>query len=310
VDGLVCTADEVLRDLFDAAECLGIRLITRGIDPVGEPSAAPLLVSSTRYRKQSAHYETIGPWGRRMMRQSVALHVNLDLGGRPVRRWGVANRMAPLLTAIFANSPRFQGRETGHRSFRAHQWRHVDPSRTGVFTSGDRPVPAYTSFALGALDFLGAEDGARARPFREAWLRGTSLEAWRAHLSTLFPEVRPRGYLELRSLDALRPAWLPVPVVLAVGALYDPAALSELETLLPEPSEESLEAAGRVGVRDAAVRERAADLFDVALAGARRLGNDVVGGRALEITQAFRVRFLDRGEDPGDEADTVDPFAL
>jgi len=95
-----------------------------------------------------------------------------------------------------------------------------------------------------------------------------------------------------------------------VGALYDPVALSDLEALLPEPSEAALEEAGRIGLRDAVLRERASAFFDVALEGARRLGETIVGGRALELTQAFGARFVDRGEDPGDEPDTTDPFAL
>ena len=87
IDDLVQQVETALRGIFEAGDALGITLVTRGMDPVNAAEDANLLVTSDRYRKQSAHYESIGPWGRRMMRQSAAIHVNVDLGGRPVRRW-------------------------------------------------------------------------------------------------------------------------------------------------------------------------------------------------------------------------------
>lgn len=310
VDALSGAVEDTLRAIHAAAERLGIVLVARGIDPVNDADHAPLLVTSERFRKQAAHYAMLGPWGRRMMRQSAAIHVNLDLGGRPLRRWSVANRLAPALTALFANSPRYAGAETGCRSFRAEQWRHLDPSRTGTIDEDRDPVSAYTRFALGALDFLGPPEGIPARPFRDRWCDGAGLDAWRDHLSTLFPEVRPRGYLEVRTVDALRPAWIPVPVLILCGILYDGAALEEAERLLPPATPEALRAAGRQGSAHPRLGALARDVFDLGVEGARRLGTEVVGGALLELAGAYRERFVARGEDPGHEADPADPFAV
>ena len=245
-----------------------------------------------------------------MMVLSAALHVNVDLGGRAVRRWWVSNRMAPLLTALCANAPRELDDGSTVRSWRAEQWRHLDPTRTGLFGDEVDPAGEYLAFALDALDFLGAEEGRDAQPFRTSWDAGADLDAWRRHLSTLFPEVRPRGYLELRSVDALRPAWYAVPLVLAAGILYDPLALGEAQELLPEVDPDLLLRAGRAGLADAQVAEHATALFDLALAGAERLGGTAVGEASLEAAQAYRERFVAKRLDPGSEPDGLNPFVI
>jgi glutamate--cysteine ligase len=311
VDRIADSARSALRLLWAAADAQCVHLLTVGMDPIGRAEDVALVVDSERYRRQSAHYDRIGPWGRRMMRQSAAIHVNVDLGGRPGRRWSVANRAAAYLTAIFANSSRYQGEQTGFRSYRAEQWRRLDPSRTGLFTDEREPVGEYLSFALGARDFLGTAEGDPAPTFRESWASGASGDAWQRHLTTLFPEVRPRGYLELRSFDALRPAWLAVPMVVAAGLFYEPGALAEASALLPPPETGLLDAAGREGLAAPGIGPTALDLFDLALEGARRLGEATVSGRTLEEAHAFRERFTAKGRDPGHEGEAArDPFTI
>lgn len=310
VDRLVAHTRAALEPLFHAAEGLGVRLVARGMDPHNRVDDVPLFVDAPRYRRQAAHYDRIGPWGRRMMLQSAALHVNLDLGGRPVRRWWAANAATPCLLALFANSPRCEGRDAGVRSCRAEQWRHLDPQRTGIFAAADDPAGAYTAFALEAPAFLLGEEDAPAVPFRTHWETGAGVEEWEAHLTTLFPEVRPRGYLELRTPDTLPPRWLSVPLVISVGLLYDPGALLELTRLAPRPSTDLLRRAGRDGMTDPDVRALATTLFDLGLQGAEALGESVVGGRVLEVTREFRHRFVSRGLDPGHEEHEGDLFAL
>jgi len=310
VDGLLAAVDRALEPLARDAEEAGIVLLTRGMDPGRDVDEVPFVVSSQRHRRQRAHYDAVGPWGHRMMVLSAALHLNIDLGGRAVRRWWAANRLAPLLTALFANSPGDGGPSGAVRSLRAEQWRHLDPTRTGVFGETDDAGNDYLSFALGAADFLGAQEGIPAKPFRVAWEEGADLRRWRAHLSTLFPEVRPRGYLELRSVDALRPAWYAVPLVVAVGLLYEPVALLHSDELLPPADAGLLGRAGRAGLRAEELRCAALDVFDLALKGARALGPGVVGGVALERAEEFRRRFPAQGLDPGDEPPGLGLFEL
>jgi glutamate--cysteine ligase len=304
---LAAARDRVLGALHAAADIEEVDFVYRGMDP--DDRTARMFVDALRYRRQRAHYDRIGPWGGRMMCEGAAIHVNLDLGGRSVRRWWVANRMTPYMVALFANSSQVRDGTT-LRSARAEQWRHLDPSRTGVRPRNDDPVRDYFHFALDASDFLSGPEGEPARSFRESWANGAELEAWRAHLSTVFPEARPRGYLELRSFDALRPGWQIVPALVAVGLLYDPGALTEAEELLPEVDDTLLMRAGREGLGDPAIAKTATDLFDLAVAGARRLGEPLVNVGALEIATAFRERFVGRGLDPGSEDAWEDPFRI
>jgi len=193
VDALVEAVHGALGPVYRAAGESGVRLVARGLDPHRCADDVPLMLHSERYRKQLAHYDRIGSAGRSMMLCSAALHVNVDVDGRSLRRWTAANRMTPYLVAIFANSRVHRGRASGHRSHRAEQWRHLDPSRTGVGTEAGDAISGYLCFALDALDFLRPDRGKDARPFCRAWRAGASRAAWRTHLTTLFPEVRPRG---------------------------------------------------------------------------------------------------------------------
>jgi len=238
-----------------------------------------------------------------MMRQSAAVHVNLDSGPEPLLRWRVANRVTPALLAIFANSPRAEGRDTGHRSWRAAQWRRLDPTRTGL-PGGRRSTPgAYAALVRRAEAFALGPEGRAAVPF-DRWIEtGADMDDLRRHLTTLFPEVRPRGYLELRLFDALSPRWYAVPLVVASGLLYDVEALNEADALLGPVGSESLEAAGRRGLRDDALRAHALEIFDIALAGARRA--DIADEPSLELARDFRARLTARGLDPGDEPEEL-----
>lgn len=152
----------------------------------------PLQLRSPRYLAMQAHFDTIGPAGRRMMRQTASTQVCLDWwpGVAGLEQWQVLHLSGPFLAAAFA-------RPGG----RLATWLEVDPDRTafdGRLLQGD-PEAAYARFADGAVDFLGDPD---------------------AFLSTLFPPVRPRGsYLEVRWADAQEDA---APLVRVLASLmYD-----------------------------------------------------------------------------------------
>jgi len=304
VDALLADVRDVVDALAAAACSRGVLLVTRGVDPLTPSEAAPLRLTGERYARMARHFEAMGPAGHRMMCQTAAVHVNLDLGDDPFLRWHLANAMAPVLLATYANSPVYRGEETGFRSWRAEQWRRLDPRRTGVFPLSPDPVDRYLDFALEAPAFL-LGDG-RALPFRE-WLErgGAGPEDFDRHLTTLFPEVRPRGYLELRSFDALPPRWYAAVVVPVVGVLHDARATEEAFALLPEPTPERLSTSGRAGLRDEATARLARDLFRLGLEGARRLGERVVGGESLEVAEAFFAELTARGRDPGDSEEAA-----
>jgi glutamate--cysteine ligase len=299
-DALLDDVEAVLVPLARHAAAEGIRLLARGMDPVTPIEDTRLHLSGERYRRMTTHYDRRGPAGRCMMRQTAALHLNVDLGARPRERWWVANALAPLLTALFANSPRAAGVSTGHRSTRALQWRRLDPYRTGVQGRCADPEAAYLEFALGAPAFLLGPEDEPARPFR-AWVGGGArFDDWARHLTTLFPEVRPRGYLELRCLDALPLRWYGAPVALAAGVLYDDASLDRALAALPPADEALLVRAGRDGLADPDVAAAAATALDLALEGLTRLDRGHGGyARTRRTLVAFRDEVTASGRDPG-----------
>jgi glutamate--cysteine ligase len=283
----------------------GVRLLARGLDPSTPLSRVQLEVEGARYPRQQAHYDRRGPAGRTMMLQTAGVHVNADPGPNPRRSWAVANTIAPHLVAIFANSatrasgPGEDGAgRPGRRSQRAHLWRVLDPTRNRVFPPSPHPEADYLAFARDAHAFLLGPADAPARPFSSWEAEGAGDEAGREHLSTLFPEVRPRGYLEFRGVDALPLAWCIVPAALVTAALHHVETGRAILQTLPAPSRERLVAAGDAGVAHPELGAECAWLFDAVESGLAELPEALVGEGVRERVSAFRSRFLDRGLDP------------
>jgi glutamate--cysteine ligase len=293
---------DVVPSLAAALAADGIELVARGVDPATPLPDAPLWVSGERYRRMAAHYARRGPWGRRMMRQTAALHINLDAPGPPFEAWAVANAAVPALLAAFANSPVVEGRASGHRSARAAQWRSLDPTRTGIADGAGDPVDEYLDFALGADAFLLGQEGEAARSF-ESLLDEATPEDWHRHLTTLFPEVRPRGYLEVRGVDTLPLHLVPLPVALLVGLLFDDRTRTRARTVLPRPDLALLERAGRLGLADREVADRVDTVFELGIAGLRSLPPEVAGPDLADRLERFRSSFTDAGLDPGHRSD-------
>ena len=281
----------------------GIDLLAVGIDPCNTAERTPLLLHLKRYERMAEYLALRGPAGAMMMRQTAAFQLTLDLDDEPLLRWRVLNAAAPYVTAIFANSPVYAGRATGCRSTRAQVWRELVPARTGVPWAERRPVEAYLEFALAAPAMLLPAVGGRHLPFGD-WLERArpTMDEWREHLSTLFPEVRPRGRFELRSADAVPPQWYAAPVLLAVGLTYDPGALRAAADLLGPPELGLLERAGRLGLGDPGIAARAADLAEIALRGCQGLGPAYVRPADLEQARTFFERYTWRGRSPADDA--------
>jgi glutamate--cysteine ligase len=292
----------VVLPLRSAAAAEGIDLLAYGIDPFNTVERAPLLIRAKRYQRMAEYLATRGPAGARMMRQTASFQISLDFDDEPWLRWRVLNAAAPYLTAIFANSPIYAREPTGHQSARAVVWRAVDAARTGIPYDDRLPVEAYLEFALSAPAILFPTLGGDNRPFDE-WLTraNPTLEEWHDHLTTLFPEVRPRGHLELRSIDSISPQWYAAPLVLTAGMLYEPGALRAANDLLGAPDVALLDPAGWCGLHDPAIARTAADLFAIALRGCRGLGPTYCHPADLEQATAFFDRYTRRGRAPADD---------
>lgn len=292
----------VVPPLCAAAASEGIELLSVGLDPCNPVEAAPLLLHTARYTRMAEYLAGIGPAGARMMRQTAAFQISLDLDDEPALRWTVLNAAAPCIVAIFANSPLSDGAPTGCRSTRAEAWRALDPARTGLPWDDGDPVGRYCDFALGAPAILLPQLDGEYRPFGH-WLRHAkpTLEEWREHLTTLFPEVRPRGHLELRSCDAIPPQWYAAPLALALGITCDPWALRAAADLLGRPDEALLARAGRLGLCDPTIRRTAEDLVDIAITGCEHLGPGYFHPSDLEQAGLFFDQYTRRGRSPADD---------
>jgi glutamate--cysteine ligase len=304
--GLLAGLRETVAALRAAADPLGVTLLAVGIDPETPVEQAPLHLDAPRYRAMADYFASLGPFGARMMRQTAAFQVSLDFGVEAERLWRVLNAMAPYLAAIFANSPVYAGQPTGHASYRAHCWRRLDPARTGVREACDDPVADYCDFALAApAMFLPRVEGGFA-PFAAHLVSGRAGEAeWERHLTTLFPEIRPRGTLEVRTCDAVDPEWFPAPLALIGGIAYDLAALRQADELLESADRELLARAGRVGLADPAIAGTARDLVILALDGCDALGDTLLSARDLESAREFFSRYTLAGRAPADDVRTV-----
>jgi glutamate--cysteine ligase len=292
----------VVLPLRAAAAAEGIDLLPVGIDPLNSPDQAPLLINAKRYARMAEYFGRRGPAGATMMRQTAAFQVSLDFDDEPWLRWRVLNAATPYVIAIFANSPIYAGQRTDNQSTRAQVWRALDPSRTGIPYDERDPVGAYLDFALSAPAILYPTIEGEHRPFGE-WLNRANPtgDEWQDHLSTLFPEVRPRGHLELRSADSIAPHWYAAPLALSAGILYNPAALRATDDLLGRPDLGLLERAGQAGLHDPAIASVAADLFEVALQGCQGLGTRYFHPSDLEQATEFFDRYTRRGRSPADD---------
>lgn len=311
-----------LAALRRAVDGAGLVLVGRGLDPYREP---PRVLDHPRYRAMETFFDREGPWGRTMMRRTASLQVNLDSGEDTDgitgyrRRWALAHRIGPVLTAAFANSPLQSGRPTGLVSTRQATWARMDPGRTRQPRHDEEPRTAWAQYALDArvLCVLGGDDADSdwsAPPgltFR-GWLRGApgmrppTLEDLGYHLSTLFPPVRPRGWLELRMIDAQEgDGWI-VPTVLAATLLDDPvaadAAYAATEPLCtdgePLPSAEVWRRAPWIGLADPDIGKAARACFAAADSALARTG------APAELRQAladFTERYPERGRCPAND---------
>lgn len=240
--------------LGSLAESTGIHFAQHGISPWWSADTLTNQLQKPRYGAMESYFNSIGPYGRQMMLLTGSLHINLDLGNSAdviTKRIVAANLLAPFATAIFANSPSIAGKDSGHKSYRSYIWQHLDPKRTGLLkmpVPGEMPdmntlIDLYLDLAMQApLIYIPEISGETLPPHMTLayWLDNDiagiapGIDHLANHLSLLFPEVRLKGYLEIRSIDAPPVKWQLVPVMFYTGLLYNDQCLDRtLDLLLP-----------------------------------------------------------------------------
>lgn len=302
------TADG-LEGLQSALGTAGVHTAALGLDP-WRPGWR--IVSSPRYDAMEAYFQGDGGAGLSMMCATAAIQVNLDLGAPAdlVRRWRVAHALGPVLVAAFANSPLAMGVPTGAKSSRQQVWAALDRTRSAPALSLLPPADAWARYALAARVMLIRASAADYRPVGDkltfaGWMaEGHALgyptvADFAYHLTTLFPPVRPKGWLELRMIDALPGPWWQVAVAVTTALLDDPEALDAAERTC-RPIVDCWGEAAAHGLSHPGLASAARTCFAAAIDALPRLGVDP------GATEAFVDRYVDRGRCPAD--DVVDAW--
>ena len=238
------TCDEVhmhLREVKEVASELGVGLLGMGFHPTARREDVHWMPKG-RYRIMRTYMPKKGTLGLDMMLRTCTVQVNLDVASEAdmVRKFRVGLALQPIAVAIFANSPFVEGKPTGYLSYRSHVWENTDPDRCGMLPFVFEPGMGYERYVDYMLDvpmYFVYRDGryidASGQSFRDflkgrlAALPGETplLSDWADHLTTAFPEVRLKRYLEMRGTDG--GPWRTICALPALwtGLLYDQTAL-------------------------------------------------------------------------------------
>ena len=324
------TCDEVnehLREVKSIADEIGVGFIGLGAAPIWTHEQMPLMPKG-RYKLMDAYMDKVGETGKSMMRRTCTVQVNLDFGSEAdmVQKMRVALALQPVATALFANSPFFEGKPNGMKSYRSWIWRHLDPARTGmlpfVFDEGFG-FEAWVEYALDVPMYFVYRDGryidALGQSFRD-FLKGElpalpgetpTLSDWADHLTTIFPEARVKKYIEMRGADggpwrrlcALPAFW--------VGLTYDQGALDAAWDLVKGWDAETREA-WRVGASESGLQAEVAgrtmqdlarEVLDIARSGLKARARPGLGGMVADERHFLHALedSVETGKAPADE---------
>ncbi|MFV2035402.1 MAG: glutamate--cysteine ligase [Halocynthiibacter sp.] len=290
------TCDEAnvhLEEVKSIADAAGVGFIGLGAAPTWSHAQMPVMPKG-RYKLMTDYMGRVGTHGTQMMYRTCTVQVNLDFGSESdmVKKLRVALALQPVATALFANSPFFDGKANGHKSWRSRIWRDLDEARTGmlpfVFEDG-MGFERWVDYALDVPMYFVYRDGryidALGQSFRD-FMAGRlpalpgetpTLSDWADHLTTAFPEARLKQFIEMRGADGgpwRRICALPA---LWVGLMYDPNALDAAWDMV-----KSWDAETREGLRIAA----SVDALQGEVNGLKMLD---LARRTLEIAEAGLV---------------------
>jgi glutamate--cysteine ligase len=275
------------------ADELGLAFLGLGTQPF-TPLEQIAWIPKSRYAIMGPYMARTGDLGQRMMKQTAGIQVNLDFGDEAdgFAKLRLAQALAPLLYALFANAPLLDGVPSGFLSTRGEIWARTDPDRTGLLPFLLDPRAGFADYVEHALDVpmyfirrtgLYLDMTAQRFTFRRYLAEGfagqrATLGDWDLHLSTLFTEVRLRPQIEVRSMDSLPPALSMAPAALLKGLLYDAeashAAWKICRPNSPDELERTLRTAWRAGLhtpwRSGTLRDLARECLALARAGLRR----------------------------------------
>jgi glutamate--cysteine ligase len=283
-----------LREVKTVADEIGVGFLGMGFQPKWRRDDMPWMPKG-RYKIMRNYMPKVGSLGLDMMTRTCTVQVNLDFSSEAdmVQKFRVGLALQPIATALFADSPFTEGKPNGYQSYRSHIWTDTDPGRTGmldfVFEEGfgyERyvdyllDVPMYFSYRDGEYIDLAGKSFRKFLAGELSELPGAkpTLRDWADHMTTAFPEVRMKKFLEMRGADggpwnrlcALPAFW--------VGLLYDQSALDAAWDLVKDFTREERHAlrdgvpkhALKLPFRSGTVRELATEAVKIAVQGLKR----------------------------------------
>lgn len=307
------TCEEVhehLREVREVCDELGLGMLGLGFDPASRRDEVPWMPKG-RYKIMGEYMPKRGRLGLDMMLRTCTVQANLDYADEAdmVRKFRASLALQPVAVALFANSPFVEGRPSGYQSYRSLVWTDTDPDRCGtlpfVFENGFG-FERYVDYMLDVPMYFVYRDGtyidASGQSFRD-FLAGRlpalpgelpRIGDWADHLTTAFPEVRLKTYLEMRGADGGPWRRLCALPALWVGLLYDNAALDAACDLVADWTVDERETmrrdVPRLGLdaphRSRTLREIALEMLEIARDGLARRARRDLGG-------ADETHFLD-----------------
>lgn len=293
------TCAEVNSHLYQVksvSEEIGVAFLGLGFDPKWKYEDVPCMPKE-RYNIMKNYMPTKGTLGRDMMFRSCTIQVNLDFESERdmVEKFRIGIALQPVATALFANSPFKEGKETGYKSWRSHVWEDTDPDRCGTLPFVFEPdfgfaryvdyvldVPMYFVYRQGKYINVA---GKSFRDFLEGKLEGLegefpTMDDWESHLTTVFPEVRLKRFLEMRGADGGPWRLICALPALWVGLLYDEEAqrqaLEITNSMTAEEREFLRSKVPELGMetpyKDGTVRDLALEVLSISRRGLERRG--------------------------------------
>ena len=285
-----------LAQVREIATPLGIGFLGLGMTPSWSREQIPMMPKG-RYKIMTKYMPNVGKFGLDMMYRTCTVQTNLDFSSEAdmVKKLRVSVALQPVATALFANSPFTEGKSNGFLSFRSEIWRDTDNARSGMIPWAFEDGMGFERWVDYALDvpmyFVKRGDeyidvaGSSFRAFfegRNNVLPGErpTLSDWANHLSTIFPEVRLKRYLEMRGADGVPWGRLPALPAFWVGLLYDDTSLNAawdiVRTWTAQQRQALRDDVPRLGfkarIRDRYLFEIAKECLVLAHAGLRRRG--------------------------------------
>jgi glutamate--cysteine ligase len=281
---------------------LGVGFLGLGFHPTAKLDAIPIMPKG-RYRIMRAYMPKVGTLGRDMMFRTCTVQTNLDFASEAdmVKKLRVSLALQPIATALFANSPLTEGRPNGFLSYRSQIWTDTDNARAGMLPFAFDDGFGYERYADYALDvpmyflkrqgqFIDATGGSfrdfLAGKLAQAPGERPTMQDWVSHLSTIFPEVRLKTYLEMRGADAGPWSRLCSLPAFWVGLLYDQTALDAAWDMVRDWTAEERQAlrdgaprmALKTPFRGRTIRELAIEALKIARAGLGARGRSLPHG--------------------------------